>query len=81
MMIETTVRRKALFHKPTGKWIALDYADAVYGGHVDGIEQATLFPENKTVSEVAEGVNFEFHNVDPDDFEMRDVEVTYRLKG
>lgn len=78
--MEKTVKRKALFHKPTGKWIMLDVADACYGFLVDEIEQATLFLEDSTFFKIAEGVDFQFHGIDPDDFELRDVEVTYRLE-
>ena len=80
-MFEKTVKWKALLHTPTGKWVKLDYADAVYGFLEDGIEQATLFPEGSTFSKVTEGVDFQFHQIDPDDFLLRDVEVTYRLEG
>jgi len=79
-VFEKTVKWKALLHIPTGRWVKLDYGDAVYGFLEDGIERATLFAEDSTFSKVTEGVDFQFHQIDPDDFEMRDVEVTYRLK-
>lgn len=81
-MIEKTVKKKAVFHKPTGKWLILSHADAVYGTLEEGIEHATLFREGKErLSEIFEGVDFQFRPIDEDDFEFRDVEVTFRVEG
>ena len=74
--MEKTIRKKAMWHKPTGKWMVFDFADALYGGTVDGVEEATLFEDGITVEGAMDGVS----GIDPDpaNFEMRDVEVTYR---
>ena len=75
-----TVQRKALFHKPTGKWVMIDMADALYGFAVDGIEEATLYQDDVTLKSALDGVDLQFAQVDLDDFELKDVEVTYQTK-
>ena len=78
--MEKMVNRKALFHKPTGKWVMVDWSDSLNGFAVDGVEEATLFHEGTTIKDATDGVDLQFAQVDPDDFELRDVEVTYRTK-
>lgn len=79
--MEKTVQRKAVFHRPTGKYVMIDMADALYGFAVDSIEEASLFPEDINLKGALDGVDLQFAQIDPDDFELRDVEVTYRMKA
>jgi hypothetical protein len=76
----TTVNRKAVFHEPTGKYVMTDWSDSLNGFAVDGIEEATLFQEDITLDAALDGINLQFAQNEPENFELRDVEVTYRIK-
>ena len=81
--MKKTVNRKAVFHKPTGKWVNIfskEEPEWLGGEAVDGVEEATLFLDDITLEKALDRVDLEFAQSDIDYFELRDVEVTYRTK-
>ena len=75
------VSMKVLRHKPTGKWVKLEMADALYGWVGDEIEGATLFPPDAKQDEVCDGVDFQFEKVQPENFELVDVTIDYKWES
>lgn len=80
--IETTeVQAKVLWHKPTRCWVRLSMMDGWYAFLTDKIEEAELFfTTKKKVFERLESAFCEFKLCEPKNFEIRNVEVTYRTK-
>jgi hypothetical protein len=79
--MEVNIKRMALFHVPTGKWVAIGMADSLYGGAVDGVEEATLLPLDITLDSALEGVDMQFAERAVSNFELKVVELTYRVSN
>ena len=76
------VKSKVLWHKPTKSWVHFYMMDGLYASTTQKMEEASLFADktNKEIFECLENAYKEFPNNEKKNFEIRDVEVTFRTK-